>query len=478
MTNVAAVRAAVMDPETDAGVFGPGWVAASVELDDRAWVEAMLDVEVALAVAQERVGMVPATALGPIRAAARGDGMDLMGLRAGVRETANPVVALVAQLTARVATLDPAAAEYVHRGGTSQDVLDTAAMLLCARALDAIAVDLDSAAAALADLASTHRDTVMVARTLTQHAVPTTFGLKAAGWLSLVVDAVTRVLAARAALPASLGGAAGTLAAYEQYALLAGRPPGTSLRLAAEFAAELGLVDAVLPWHVLRTPVVDVAAAVTFSCGALGKMAADVLVLTRTEVQEVVEQGGPGRGASSAMPQKQNPVLATLIATAARQAPVQALVLHQAMVAEDERSSGAWHAEWQPLRECLRLAAGAAAAAAELAAGLLVRPERMAENLRMTGGAVVTERLAAVLAPMLGKSAAKRVLTESVAQAELTGAGLAATLAERLDGTAGLSAGDLAALLDPAAYTGVANLLVDRALAAYRAGRPDQQGVI
>jgi 3-carboxy-cis,cis-muconate cycloisomerase len=197
-------------------------------------------------------------------------------------------------------------------------------------------------------------------------------------------------------------------------------------------------------------------------------MAADVLVLTRTEVREVVEQGGPGRGASSAMPQKQNPVLATLIATAARQAPAQALVLHQAMVAEDERPSGAWHAEWQPLRECLRLAAGAAASAAELATGLRVLPDRMAENLRMTGGAVVTERVTAVLAPLLGKSAAKQALTESVAEAEATGKSLATTLAARLDGTVDLTEADLDTLLDPAAYTGVAGLLVDRALAAYR----------
>jgi 3-carboxy-cis,cis-muconate cycloisomerase len=378
------------------------------------------------------------------------------------------VVALVVQLTARVAARDAAAADCVHRGSTSQDVLDSAAMLLCARALDALVADLDRTVATLADLAAAHRDTVMVARTLTQHAVPTTFGLKAAGWLGLAADAVARVRAARAGLPASLGGSAGTLAAYEQYAELAGRPPGTSLRLAAEFAAELGLADPVLPWHVLRTPVADVAAALAVTTGALGKLAADVLVLTRTEIREVVEPTRPGRGASSAMPQKQNPVLATLIATAARQLPAQAAVLFAAMTTEDERSAGGWHAEWQPLRECLRLAGGAAASAAELVAGLLVRPDRMIANLALTGGAAVSERLTAVLAPLLGKGVAKQVVTDAIAKDEAGGPGLAAVLADSLRGTrAELPVAELAALLDPAAYTGVAGQLVDRAVAAY-----------
>ncbi len=446
----------------DAGVFGPGWVAGVAAVDDRAWVRAMLDVEVALAVAQHRVGVVPASALPAIRAAAVPADTELAALAAGVRETANPVVALVSALTAKVAELDPDAADHVHRGGTSQDVLDTAAVLLCARVMADTAADLVRVVRALAVLAERHRDTVVVARTLTQHAVPTTFGLKAAGWLVLARDALDRVRAARRALPASLGGAAGTLASYEQYAVLAGQPPDTALRLAAEFARELDLVDPLLPWHALRTPLVDAAGALAFTCGALGKFAADVLVLTRTEVREVVEPGPPGRGASSAMPQKQNPVLATLIATAARQAPAQALVVLQAMSAEDERSSGGWHAEWQPLRECLRLAAGAAAAAAELAEGLRVVPERMAHNLALTGGAVVTERITAVLAPVLGKAAAKKALTAAVADSEAEGVPLATTLAERT----GLTPGELADLLDPAAYTGVAGALVDRALAA------------
>lgn len=457
-----------MAPGIDAGVFGPGWVAAAVELDDRAWVLAMLTVEVALATAQERAGMLPASSLDTIRDAAHIDGFDMSTLAAGVQETANPVVALVQQLTARVAARDPAAADHVHQGGTSQDILDSAMMLLCALALDAIATDLDRTAAALAGLAGTHRDTVMVARTLTQHAVPTTFGLKAAGWLTLAAQAAARVRAARAALPASLGGAAGTLAGYEQYATLAGLPEGTSLALAADFAAELGLADPLLPWHALRTPVADVAGALAFTTGALGKMAADVLVMTRTEIREVVEPGPPGRGASSAMPQKHNPVLATLIATAARQLPAQALVLFQSMVVEDERSSGGWHAEWQPLRECLRLAAGAAANAVHLASGLEVRPGRMAENLAMTGGAVVSEKVTAVLAPSLGKAAAKQALTAAVTEADATGAELADVLAR------GPLSTDLRGLLDVRAYTGVAGLLVDRALAAHAKNTPHE----
>jgi 3-carboxy-cis,cis-muconate cycloisomerase len=452
----------------DTGVFGPGWVAATVELDDLAWVRAMLTVEVALATAQERLGMMPGSSLSAIRDAARIGDIDMAALAAGVRETANPVVALVAALTALVASRDADAADHVHRGSTSQDILDSAMMLLCARALDVIAADLDRTVTALADLVASNRDTVMAARTLTQHAVPTTFGLKAAGWLAMAAGAAARVRAVRSTLPASLGGAGGTLAAYEQYALLAGLPSGTSLRLAAEFAAELRLADPVLPWHALRMPIADLAAALTFTTSALGKMATDVLVLTRTEIREVVEPGPPGRGASSAMPQKRNPVLATLIATAARQLPAQALVLHQAMTAEDERSAGGWHAEWQPLRECLRLTAGAAACAAELAGGLDVRPDDMADNLARTGGAVVSERVTAVLAPLLGKVAAKQLLTTAVTRAEATGADLADVLAKCIaDTPADIAADDLRGLLDPAQYTGVAGPLVDRALAVY-----------
>jgi 3-carboxy-cis,cis-muconate cycloisomerase len=197
--------------------------------------------------------------------------------------------------------------------------------------------------------------------------------------------------------------------------------------------------------------------------GALGKLAADVLVLTRTEIGEVTEEQTPGRGASSAMPQKHNPVFSTLVATAARQLPPIALVLFGSMAVEDERSSGGWHAEWQPLRECLRIGAGAAANAAALTASLRVSPEAMAVNLRLTRGAIVSERVNAVLAPLLGKANAKHLLAELTSAAERDDANLADLLAIALE-KAGVAGADLSGLLDPSGYTGLSGPLVDRGL--------------
>ena len=354
----------------DYGILAPAWAATGAAdlVDDNALLTAMLDTEVALAEAQAELGVIPAGAAVAIRAAAVPAHIDLAVVAAGVRETANPVVAFVEQFTAAVRSVDASAAEYVHRGSTSQDILDTALTLLCAATLDRIANDLLACADSLAGHAERHRDTPMAGRTLTQHAVPVTFGLKAATWLHLVLDAVQRVRRTRAALPVSLGGAAGTLAAYHQYALDTTDPAGATLRLPALVASRLGLAEPVLPWHGVRTPLADVAASLMVTTGALGKLAADVLVLSRTEIGEVTEEQAPGRGASSAMPQKHNPVFSTLVATAARQLPPIALVLFGSMAVEDERSSGGWHAEWQPLRECLRIGAGAAANAARLAA--------------------------------------------------------------------------------------------------------------
>ncbi|WP_216214555.1 3-carboxy-cis,cis-muconate cycloisomerase [Amycolatopsis aidingensis] len=453
----------------DHGLLAPAWAGTgSADLvDDVAVLRAMVEVEVALARAQAELGVVPGSAARAIEAAAT-DRFDLAALAEGVRDTANPVVAFVGQFTAAVAAVDPEAAEYVHRGSTSQDILDTALMLVCRSVLDRIGADLDGCAASLAGLARTYRDTPMVARTLTQHAVPTTFGLKAAGWLSGVLAAGDRVAAARRSLPVSLGGAGGTLAAYEQYAVLQG-VPGSTVALPGALARQLGLAEPALPWHGMRAPLADVAAALSVVTGTLGKLAADVLVLTRTEIGEVAEPAEPGRGASSAMPQKRNPVFATLIATAARQLPPLAQVLLQSMAAEDERSAGAWHAEWQPLREALRGAAGASGNAAKLLAGLQVFPDRMTANLSATGGAVVSERLSAVLAGRIGKGPAKRLLTEATAEQRPLAEAVAAHPA--LAGHE-LPAEEVAELLDPMGYPGIAAELVNRALAGYETRLP------
>ncbi|WP_327696021.1 class-II fumarase/aspartase family protein [Streptomyces sp. NBC_00459] len=467
---------------TDSGLLAPTWAGtpAAAEVTDEAWLQAMLDVEVALAQAQFEVGLTPTEALATIAAEAHADRLDLVALAHAARAAANPVVALVTALTEAVAAKDPAAADYVHRGSTSQDILDSAAMLIARRVLALIATDLERTATALATLSDTHRHTVLAGRTLTQHAVPTTLGLKAAGWLQLVTDARTRVRAVASALPAQLGGAAGTLAAYREYATLdggAGRASGdeggvvagaeAGVELLAPFAKALGLAEPTLPWHTVRTPIAELGAALQLVTGALGKFALDVQTLSRTEIGEVSEPAAEGRGASSAMPQKRNPALATLIVSAARQVPAYALVLAQCLLAEDERPAGAWHAEWQPLREALRLAGGAAHTAVELAEGLIVHPDRMLANLELTGGAVVTERLAVVLAPLLGKAHAKKLLSAASAESAATGRPLTEILAAQPELAAGLTPAHLSDLLDPTRYTGAADALIDRALRTY-----------
>ncbi|MDT0441438.1 class-II fumarase/aspartase family protein [Streptomyces johnsoniae] len=460
----------------DTGLLSPvrAGTPAEAATRDAAWLQAMLDAEAALTRAQAGLGLVPADAAATITRLARAELLDVRAIATGARETANPVVGLVAALSRVVAAEDRAAAEYVHRGSTSQDVLDTGAMLVAARTLRIIRADLARAAASFAELAQAHRDTLIAGRTLTMHAVPTTFGLKAAGWRQLLLDADARLgRVLDEGLPISLGGAAGTLSGYLAYARIDGwfaAHPGAGdeayvAALFEAFAAETGLARPALPWHTLRTPMADLAAVLAFTAGALGKIAADVQSLTRTEVGEVAEPSVAGRGASSAMPQKRNPVLATLLRTAALQVPVLAAGLTQCLVTEDERSGGAWHAEWELLRECLRLAGGAAHTAVELAAGLEVRPGRMRENVALTGSALVSERLAAELAPRVGKAAAKRLLTGATERAAAEGRPLHEVLAQVPELAGEFGAEELARLCDPADYTGAAGVLVDRALA-------------
>ncbi|MFJ1735800.1 lyase family protein [Streptomyces sp. NPDC088254] len=455
----------------DSGLLSPVRAGTPVEraVGDEAWLQAMLDAEAALARAQAGLGTLPAWAAAAITRAARAERIDLRRLAVAARESANPVVGLVRAFTAVVAEENPEAADYVHRGSTSQDIFDTGAMLVCDRALRLVHADLLRTAAALDRLAQRHRDTLMAGRTLTLHAVPITFGLKAAGWGLLVLEAadrVARLLDGR--LPVSLGGAAGTLAGYLEYSAVDGAPAAYAAALSKAFAAETGLATAPLPWHALRSPVADAAAALAFVTGALGKIAVDVQSMGRTEVGEVAEPPVAGRGASSAMPHKRNPVLTTLIRSAALQVPALSGALTQCLVTEDERSGGVWHAEWLLLRECLRLAGGASHTAVELCEGLVVHGERMRANAAATGALMSSERIVAVLTPEFGKATAKRLLSESAETAARTGRPLADVLAEHpLVGPA-LSPAGLADLLDPATYTGAAASLVDHALERQR----------
>ncbi|MBZ9644952.1 3-carboxy-cis,cis-muconate cycloisomerase [Streptomyces sp. PSKA30] len=440
------MTAAVPEP----GLLAPGWAGspAASATSDTAYLQALLDAEAALTRAQASLGLAPAEAATAVTEAAHADRFDVRSLAERARGGGNPVIPLVGDLTkAAGAEYGP----YVHRGATSQDIMDTATMLVATRALDLALADLARVERALARLAAEHRDIAMPGRTLTQHAVPTTFGLKAAGWRSLVLDARDRMAAVRDELPVQLGGAAGTLAAFGAY----GASEPTALPTA--YARELGLRPPVLPWHTLRTPIADLAGCLAFTAGALGRIAVDVLTLSRTEIAEIAEGGG---GGSSAMPHKANPVRSTLIAAAARRAPQLAATLYGALAAEDERPAGAWHAEWEPLRDLLRLTGGAARDAAELAEGLRVHPDVMREHLDLTHGLIVSERLSAELAPLLGRARAKELLTRLAGRTYTEGRSLAELLAEEPV----LKDLDLRELTDPTHYTGSAGALTDLAL--------------
>ncbi|MFF4620918.1 lyase family protein [Nonomuraea jabiensis] len=437
---------------SDGGLLAPVWAGTRAEgiTSDAAWVRAMLEAEAALARAQARLELIPSEAAAAIDRTAATLVLDPADLARRARQSANPVVPLVADLRRAV----PGAASSVHRGATSQDILDSAAMLVATRAIRGIVGDLSAIMRDLGELAERHRDTVMAARTLGQQAVPTTFGLKAAGWLAGLMRARARLRELR--LPAQLGGAAGTLAAFAERAGASspgsgaafpgsgaaspsagarGADPGAALLLAEVFAEEIGLAAPPMPWHAERSPVTELGAALTATARALGKPATDIVLMAQTEVGEVAESSA---GSSSAMPQKRNPALSVLVRSAAFQVPAYAQVLGQ--VGEHERAAGAWQAEWLPLREALRLTGGAAETAAELVAGLRVFPDRMRANAELTGGRLLAERLAAHLDP--------KALEEALAADG------------PLEGHA--------ELLDPAAYLGAAPELVDRILATYR----------
>ncbi len=348
------------------GLFVPDAVAETTS--GEAWLRAMLEVEGSLAEAEAEAGLIPAEAAKAIRAACDAGGFDVDRLAVAGRKTANPVVPLVAELREKVGG---DAAGFVHHGATSQDVLDSAAMLVASRALGVITPDIDGVAAACAELARRHRETPMAGRTLLQQAVPVTFGLKAAVWLDSLVSARERL--GSVSLAVQLGGPAGTLASLG---------PGGE-RVVGLLAARLGLDVPAVPWHAARGRIADLGASLAITAGALEKIALDVVLLSQTEVGEVAEPSGDGRGGSSSMPHKRNPAGSVVAIACARRVRGDAGVLLAAMPAELERAAGAWQSEWGPLSDALALTGGAAAAIRDVLEGLEVRPERMRENLEL-----------------------------------------------------------------------------------------------
>jgi 3-carboxy-cis,cis-muconate cycloisomerase len=446
-------------------LFGPIFVPEHLReaVDGRAWLQAMLDAEGALAVAEARAGLIPQEAAEAIAAHCDADRFDSGEIGAAARATGNPVPPLVMALTKAVSGTSEDAARYVHKGATSQDVLDTAAMLVAHRALGPILVDLDGAAAACARLADAHRRTVVAGRTLMQQALPTTFGLKAAGWLVAVLEVRRRLLVVRSSgLATQLGGAAGTLASLG--------PDGT--RVLGEFARELGLAEPVVPWHTARLRVAELGGALASCAGVMHKLALDVILMAQTEVAEVAEPSGDGRGGSSTLPHKRNPVLAVTAAACARRVYQLAGTLQAAMAQEHERAAGAWHAEWEALSDALALTGGAVAAMREATKGLNVHADRMRANLAVTGGLLLAEHVTTLAAEKLGRLKAHE-LVEAASRRTLDGGGsfreelrAEPALREALPGE------EIDRALDPAGYLGSADAFIDRALELYRKEGP------
>ncbi|MEA2281001.1 MAG: 3-carboxy-cis,cis-muconate cycloisomerase [Solirubrobacteraceae bacterium] len=432
------------------GLFGAitarGGAAAAVA--DEAWLQALLDAEAALARALAATGWIADGQADAIAAACRAEGFDAGAIGAAAVETGNPAAALARALRERVGE-DVAA--HVHRGATSQDILDSAAMLVARRALEPLLDDLSAAAEAAATLARAHRDTPMAGRTLLQQAVPITFGLKAAGWLAALADArdgLARVRDTR--LAAQLGGAAGTLSAFG----------GDGPDVLAAFARELGLAEPVLAWHTLRGRIGELAGSLGVVAGAIGKVARDVTLLAQTEVGEVAERAG---GGSSAMPHKRNPVAAVAALGCAAQAPGLVATLLAAQVQEHERAAGAWHAEWRPLSALLAATGSAVAWLRACLEGLEVDSARMRANLDATGGRLGAEAVVDALAPALGRSPSHDLVACIARETDDFPAALAADpeVGARLDRP------QIDALLDPARRLGAAAAFVDRALEAH-----------
>jgi 3-carboxy-cis,cis-muconate cycloisomerase len=445
------------------GLFDPVLArgAARAAVTDDAWVTALLEVEAALAAAAADVGTLDREDAEAIAEACRRP-VDATVLGEQAAASGNPAVPLVAHLRG---ALSDAAASGVHRGATSQDVMDTAAMLVARTAVEAITADLRAAADSAADLAAAHRDRPAAGRTLLQQAAPITVGLRAAGWCSGLDAAADALAAWRPAV--QLGGAVGTLAAFDGH--------GRAVR--AALARRLDLVDPPLAWHTERGRIAELAGLLGRAGAAVGSVATDLVLLAQTEVGEVREDV-PGRGGSSTLPHKRNPVAAVSARAAAVAAPgLVASVLTAASLHEHERAAGPWHAEWRPLTELLRTVGSGAAWLADATTHLAVDPDRVAASLDVTGGLLLAEQATTGLRERLGHAAAKDLVTTAATTAQDEHRPFADVLAEALAGLANPSADPAAearALLDPARAVGEAAALVDDLLRSRETQHPDE----
>jgi 3-carboxy-cis,cis-muconate cycloisomerase len=425
--------------------------------DDVACLQNMLDFEAALARAEAAVGVIPAAAADPITAACRAESFDLIALADAATRSGNLAIPLVKALTAHVAKTDANAARYVHWGATSQDVIDTGAMLGLRAGIDALLADTSRAVAGFAALARTHRHTPVVARTWLQHALPMPFGLKLAEYAAALHRSRQRLRRLRTeALALQFGGAAGTLAALGD----------KGLAVAEKLAQELKLPLPDAPWHTHRDRIAEAASVFAILAGTCGKIARDVSLMMQTDVGEAFEPSGEGRGGSSTMPHKRNPVAAASALGAATMAPGLAATIFAAQVQDHERSAGPWHAEWPTLPTLMLVTSGALAAIVDIAEGLEVDAARMRVNLDASGGLIMAEAVTMALAEKIGKSDAHHLIEAASKKAVADKKHLRDVLTSDSKITAQLSTDAIAKLFEPMAYQGASQALIDRLLAS------------
>lgn len=425
----------------------------------RALIQRMLDFEAALAGAQASAGMMPGPAAEAIRSKCQVELFDVDALFAAGAEAGTLAIPLISRLTELV---QGEARNFVHLGTTTQDAVDTAAMLQARNGLDVLIrrlLDLGSTCAALAER---YRDTVMAGRTFLQHAVPITFGLKAARWLGLTTRLVRTLRAVRAeAIPVQLGGAAGTLAGMGHH----------GVQVMERLAQDLGLNMPDLPWHTERDRIAEIAGALGVVSGAMGKIAGDIILLSQVEVREVSPGGGVTTGRSSTMPQKRNPSEAAAASACARLAIGMVPVIQSSAIGEHERAAGAWQAEWQAFPDLFRFTAGAVEWTYRALSNLQVHPQRMQTNLEQTRGQIMAEALTMALAARMGRPEAYRIVQGAAERAAQSGTSLRDAAAAEEQIRKVISPEQLDRIFDASAYLGSTNALIDRALAGFRALR-------
>jgi len=439
---------ALLDP-----LFGSA--AMNEVFSDAARLQRMLDFEGALARAEARCGVIPAAAAAAISSKCRANLIAVDALAAATARSLNPAIPLVKQLIALVAKDDPEAAQFVHWGATSQDANDTALVLQMREAFDLLDADLALLCRALAKIARQHRSTLIAGRTLMQQALPTTFGVKVAGWLDAMNRHRKRLAETRSrVLVLQFGGAVGTLASLKE----------KGLQVAEALAVDLDLPLPVMPWHTQRDRVAEAATTLGLCTGTLGKIARDISVHMQSEIAEVSEPAGEGRGGSSSMPHKRNPVSCAVVLSAATRLPGLVSTMLSAMVQEDERGLGNWQAEWETLPEIFRLTAGALRQMVTIIPQLEVDTERMRKNLDATHGLIFAEAITMALATHIGKSSARELVEAAIENARRSKRHLREVLAQEKAVTAHLAAAELDRLFAPENYLGSAEEFVDRVI--------------